>query len=191
NNDNEGSNIGNSLLSGNELTDNSNSNNDNSSNVDVEANNNDLLSNNDNNGDNRNNSSEINGNSLLSGNTTETASRNSLDQSSNSSSDADVDVDVAVGIDIDVAIDASTNYHDSVVASQDLDAQVTDVTVVFQDAADQATDAQGDLRTGSIDQSGDAFRGFTGIATIAMDTSVGSVNQAATQVAAGSEIHFD
>ena len=36
-----------------------------------------------------------------------------------------------------------------------------------------------------------AFASFTGIATIAMDTSLGSNNQAATQVAAGADIEFD
>ncbi|MFC3077616.1 hypothetical protein ACFODL_05900 [Phenylobacterium terrae] len=101
----------------------------------------------------------------------------------------DNDTYTTVEVDVEVDIDASTTYEDSVVSSQTLNASVTGAT--FEDAGLQLVDDQGDLNTGNIRQENDAFRGFTGIATIAMDTSIGSVNQAATNVTAGSEISFD
>lgn len=101
----------------------------------------------------------------------------------------DNDTYTTVEVDVEVDIDASTTYEDSVVSSQTLNASVTGAT--FEDAGLQLVDDQGDLNTGNIRQENDAFRGFTGIATIAMDTSIGSVNQAATNVTAGSDISFD
>jgi hypothetical protein len=100
-----------------------------------------------------------------------------------------VDVDVDVGIEVDV----DNSINESVVAEQDLIASTTNVRVTFDDAQALITLADGsqDFNTGEISQSDDAFRGFTGIATIAMDTSLGSNNQAATQVAAGADIIFE
>ncbi len=109
------------------------------------------------------------------------------DDNGNNRDNVDVDVDVGIEIDVDNSI------NDSVVAEQDLIASTTNVRVTFDDAQALITLADGsqDFNTGEISQSDDAFRGFTGIATIAMDTSLGSNNQAATQVAAGADIIFE
>lgn len=105
----------------------------------------------------------------------------------NTSNDNDTYNTTEVDVEVDVEIDASTTYEDSVVSSQTLTATVTGAT--FEDGL-ALLDAQGDLNTGDVHQENDAFRGFTGIATIAMDTSIGSANQAATNVTAGSDISF-
>jgi hypothetical protein len=107
------------------------------------------------------------------------------DNNGNNRDNVDVDVDVTVEVDVDNSI------NDSVVAEQDLIATTIDTDVVFDDATLQLLDGGNDFNTGEITQNDDAFRGFTGIATIAMDTSVGSNNQAATQVAAGADIIFE
>ena len=107
------------------------------------------------------------------------------DGNGNNRGNTDVEVGVEIGIDIDNSINGS------VVAEQDLTAVTIDTDVVFDDATLQLLDGSNDFNTGGIVQQDDAFRGFTGIATIAMDTSVGSNNQAATQVAAGADIIFE
>jgi hypothetical protein len=185
---------GNNLLSNNQDNDSGNfSNNQDNDQDNDQVNGNSLLSGN-------SDDDQVNGNSLLSGNSDDDnvnlLSGNSDDDSvavasfnGNGDEDNDVNVETTTEIDVsvEVDIDASTTYEDSVVSSQTLNASVTGAT--FEDGL-ALLDAQGDLNTGDIHQENDAFRGFTGIATIAMDTSIGSANQAATNVTAGSDISF-
>jgi len=131
-------------------------------------------------------------NALLSGNNLDSNNSDDDENGNNRGNIVDsgnVDLDVDVGVEVD--IDNSVN--DSVIAEQDLDAETTNIRVTFDDAQSLITllDGSQDFNTGEISQSDDAFASFTGIATIAMDTSLGSNNQAASQVAAGADIEFD
>lgn len=131
-------------------------------------------------------------NALLSGNNLGSGNSDDDDNGNNRGNIVDSG-NIGVDVDVDVEVDIDNSINDSVVAEQDLNAETTNVRVTFDDAQSLITllDGSQDFNTGEISQSDDAFASFTGIATVAMDTSLGSNNQAATQVAAGADISFD
>lgn len=71
-------------------------------------------------------------------------------------------------------------------SNQDLSASVTGTQVSFAEGDEQ----NGRLRTGEITYGGGAFANFAGVQTSSQNTGVGSINQAATSLAANSGITF-
>jgi hypothetical protein len=71
-------------------------------------------------------------------------------------------------------------------SNQDLSAQVTGATVDFARGDEQ----NGRLRTGDIGHGGGSFANFAGVQTASQNTGVGSINQAATSLAANAGISF-
>ncbi|HEY9217761.1 MAG TPA: hypothetical protein VIO94_06925 [Phenylobacterium sp.] len=180
---------GNSLLSGNTSNDGDDGN---------QANGNALLSNNDGNGSGNgggNDDNETNDNGNFRDNDFDISDNgDNRDNEANDNGNNRDNDDHSTNVDVEVSLDDSfnTTYEDSQVSTQTLSGTVTDTRVIFEDASNliELAAEQG-VETGDISQENDAFRGFTGIATVAMDTSFGSVNQAATNVTVGSDVSFD
>ena len=73
---------------------------------------------------------------------------------------------------------------------QVLNSSISDIGVNMGDAGLFAGDANGDINTGAISQSGGAFAAFAGIQTVSNNTGLASSGQAATAISANANVTF-
>jgi len=73
---------------------------------------------------------------------------------------------------------------------QVLNSSISDIGVDMGDAGLFGGDANGDINTGAISQSGGAFAAFAGIQTVSNNTGLASSGQAATAISANANVTF-
>jgi hypothetical protein len=84
--------------------------------------------------------------------------------------------------------DNSVHTKTTTVSKQELDGEVSGISVSFTPGLESDPPGAGDtLTTGNIDSSGSAF---SGVQTASLNTGIGSLNQAATSLAANANISF-